>query len=108
MTVPYTIFLHNKTYHNKLDDRSRTGVLMSNFSVEVRTDEPFEKALRRFTSKTRRAGLLRDLKKRRFYTKPSVQKKIDKQKSIRRQQKALRMAATGQTRGSTTGGRGRS
>ena len=108
MTVPYTIFLHNKTYHSKLDDRSRTGVLMSNFSVEVRTDEPFEKALRRFTSKTRRAGLLRDLKKRRFYTKPSVQKKIDKQKSIRRQQKALRMAATGQTRGSTTGGRGRS
>ena len=108
MTVPYTILLHNKTYYNKLDDRSRTGVLMSNFSVEVRTDEPFEKALRRFTSKTRRAGLLRDLKKRRFYTKPSVQKKIDKQKSIRRQQKALRMAATGQTRGSTTGGRGRS
>ena len=45
---------------------------MSNFSVEVRSDEPFEKALRRFTSKTRRAGLLRDLKKRRFYTKPSV------------------------------------
>jgi len=78
---------------------------MSNFSVEVRTDEPFEKALRRFTSKTRRAGLLRDLKKRRFYTKPSVQKKIDKQKSVRRQQKALRMATTGQTRGSTNGGR---
>ena len=49
---------------------------MSNFSVEIRSDEPFEKALRRFTSKTRKAGLLRDLKKRRFYTKPSVQKKI--------------------------------
>jgi len=81
---------------------------MSNFSVEVRTDEPFEKALRRFTSKTRRAGLLRDLKKRRFYTKPSVQKKIDKQKSIRRQQKALRMVVTGQTRGNNNnGGRSR-
>ena len=85
------------------------GARMSNFSVEVRTDEPFEKALRRFTSKTRRAGLLRDLKKRRFYTKPSVQKKIDKQKSVRRQQKALRMAATGQTRGSSSNvGRSRS
>ena len=72
---------------------------MSNFSVEVRSDEPFEKALRRFTSKTRKAGLLRDLKKRRFYTKPSVQKKINRQKSIRRQQKAIRMAEVGFVRG---------
>jgi len=32
-----------------------------------------------------------------------VQKKIDKQKSVRRQQKALRMAATGQTRGGLRG-----
>jgi ribosomal protein S21 len=35
---------------------------MGNFSVEVRSGEPFEKALRRFTSKTRKTGLLRDLK----------------------------------------------
>ena len=81
---------------------------MGNFSVEVRSDEPFEKALRRFTSKTRKAGLLRDLKKRRFYTKPSVQKKINRQKSIRRQQKAARMAESGFVRGgrSSAGGRG--
>ena len=83
---------------------------MSNFSVEVRSDEPFEKALRRFTSKTRKAGLLRDLKKRRFYTKPSVQKKINRQKSIRRQQKAIRMAEVGFVRSPRgtggTGGRG--
>ena len=76
---------------------------MGNFSVEVRSDEPFEKALRRFTSKTRKAGLLRDLKKRRFYTKPSVQKKINRQKSIRRQQKAARMLETGFVK---SGGRG--
>ena len=76
---------------------------MRNFSVEVRSDEPFEKALRRFTSKTRKAGLLRDLKKRRFYTKPSVQKKINRQKSIRRQQKAARMLETGFVK---SGGRG--
>ena len=71
---------------------------MGNFSVEVRSDEPFEKALRRVTSKTRKTGLLRDLKKRRFYTKPSVQKK-----SIRRQQKAARMAETGFVRGARGG-----
>ena len=66
-----------------------------NFSVEVRRDEPFEKALRRFSSKMRKTGLKQDLKKRRFYTKPSVQKKIDKQKSIRRYRKAIRMAEIG-------------
>ena len=79
---------------------------MSNFSVEVRSDEPFEKALRRFTSKTRKAGLLRDLKKRRFYTKPSVQKKINRQKSIRRQLKAIRMAEVGFVRGPRGAGTG--
>ena len=79
---------------------------MGNFSVEVRSDEPFEKALRRFTSKTRKAGLLRDLKKRRFYTKPSVQKKINRQKSIRRQQKAARMLETGFVKGGGRGGAG--
>ena len=67
---------------------------MGNFSVELRSDEPFEKALRRFTSKTRKAGLLRDLKNRRFYTKPSVQNKINHQKNIRRQVKAARIAET--------------
>ncbi|HIG53660.1 MAG TPA: 30S ribosomal protein S21 [Candidatus Latescibacteria bacterium] len=79
---------------------------MGNFSVEVRSDEPFEKALRRFTSKTRKAGLLRDLKKRRFYTKPSVQKKINRQKSIRRQQKAARMLETGFVKGGGAGAPG--
>ena len=79
---------------------------MGNFSVEVRSNEPFEKALRRFTSKTRKTGLLRDIKNRRFYTEPSVQKKINRQKSIRRQQKAARMAETGFVRG-RGGARGR-
>lgn len=65
---------------------------MSNFSVEIRSDEPFEKALRRFSAKLRKNGVLQDLKKRRFFTKPSVQKKIDRQKSIRRQQKANRLS----------------
>jgi len=64
---------------------------MVNFSVEVHDNEPFERALRRFTTKTKKAGVLRDLKKKRFYVKPSVQKKIDLQKSIRRQKKAQRL-----------------
>ena len=65
---------------------------MSNFSVQVRDHEPFEKSLRRFSVQTRKSGILKDLKRKRFYTKPSVQKKIDLQKSIRRQKKAERLA----------------
>jgi len=66
---------------------------MANFSVQVRKYEPFEKALRRFSVQTRKSGILRVLKKKRFYTKPSVKRKVDLQKSIRRQKKAERQAA---------------
>ena len=82
---------------------------MPNFSVEIQDDEHFEKALRRFTVKTKKCGLMRDLKRKRYYTKPSVQKKIDRQKSIRRQKKAERLAelaAAGIDRRSMRGGRG--
>lgn len=65
---------------------------MTNFSIEVFNQESFEQALRRFSSKTRKSGVLRELKKKRFYTKPSVQKKIDRLKSIRRQKKAEKLA----------------
>ena len=63
-----------------------------NFSVELSADEPFERALRRFSSKAKRTGLIRDIKRKRFYTKPSVQKKLDLQKSIRRRKKQERIA----------------
>jgi small subunit ribosomal protein S21 len=66
---------------------------MPNFTIQVNDYEPFEKALRRFSVKTRKSGILRELKKKRFYTKPSVQRKMDIQKSIRRQKKAARLAA---------------
>lgn len=39
--------------------------------VTVRDGEPLEKALRRFKKKWERAGILRDVKKRAFYEKPS-------------------------------------
>ena len=72
---------------------------MGSFCAEVRSDEPFEKALGRFMFKTHKAGLLRHLKNRHFYTKPSVQNKIHHQKSIRRQVKAARIDETGFVRG---------
>lgn len=65
---------------------------MINFSIEVYDLEPFERALRRFSTKTKKSGILREIKKKRFYLKPSVKKKMDRLRSIRRLKKAERLA----------------
>jgi len=43
--------------------------------IIIREDEPFEKALRRFTKTCERAGILSDVKKYRHYEKPSEERK---------------------------------
>lgn len=48
--------------------------------VTVRDGEPLEKALRPFQKKWERAGILRDVKKRAFYEKPSDTKRISRKK----------------------------
>ncbi|MBN2188496.1 MAG: 30S ribosomal protein S21 [Chitinispirillaceae bacterium] len=43
--------------------------------IIIREDEPFEKALRRFSKNCERAGILSDMKKYRHYEKPSEERK---------------------------------
>jgi len=43
--------------------------------IKVRDNEPFERALKRFTKTCERAGVLSDMKKYRHYEKPSEEKK---------------------------------
>ncbi len=43
--------------------------------VEVRKDESFESALRRFKRKMEREGILREVKERKHYEKPSEKKR---------------------------------
>ena len=62
--------------------------MRANFSVKVRPKEPIGKAFRRFSNKTKRSGLRREMKKRWFYLKPSDQRKLARQRSLRRQRKA--------------------
>ena len=47
-------------------------------SIKVRKDEPFEKALRRFKKKWEKAGILRDVRARAYYLKPSEARKLAK------------------------------
>jgi len=52
--------------------------------VNVRDNEPLERALRRFKKKWERAGVLRDVRRNSFYIKPSVLKRESRKKAIRR------------------------
>ena len=47
-------------------------------SIKIREDEPFEKALRRFKKKWEKAGILRDVRSRTYYLKPSEARKMEK------------------------------
>jgi len=52
-------------------------------SVNVKNGEPFEKALRRFKKKWEKAGILREVRSRTYYLKPSEAKKIARSKKRR-------------------------
>ena len=55
--------------------------------VNVREDESFEGALRRFKRKCEKAGVLTELKKRQHFEKPSVKRK---RKEVQARKKAMR------------------
>ena len=52
--------------------------------VNVRENESLERALRRFKKKWERSGVLKDVKRKSFYEKPSVTKRIAKKQTLRR------------------------
>ena len=52
--------------------------------VKVREDEPFEKALRKFKNKWIKAGILREVRARSYYVKPSEARKIAKRSKRKR------------------------
>jgi small subunit ribosomal protein S21 len=55
-------------------------------SVTVQ-DGQVEKALRKFKKKVQDSGKLEDLKEREFYTKPTTERRMAKNKATRRHQK---------------------
>ena len=52
--------------------------------IQVRDKESLERALRRFKKKWERAGVLRELRSRSFYIKPSDEKREARKKATRR------------------------
>ena len=58
--------------------------------VFVKENESLERALRRFKRKVQRSGLYSELRKRRFYEKPSAQRKRKREAAIRRERRRQR------------------
>jgi len=60
--------------------------------IEIRRDEPIDKALRKFKSKLRKEGLLEEMKRREFYEKPSQKKRRELAQAIKREKRRQREA----------------
>ena len=52
--------------------------------IVVTENEPIDRAIKRFKKKYERSGVLKEFKKRAYFTKPSVKKRMKKLKAIRR------------------------
>jgi small subunit ribosomal protein S21 len=52
-------------------------------------NENIDRAIRRFKKKYERSGILKEVKKRAYFTKPSVKKRMKKIKAVRRSQRTL-------------------
>ena len=61
--------------------------------VQIKEKESFERALRRFKKMWERAGVLREIRNRSFYEKPSDAKREAKKKTVRRVKRLARIEA---------------
>lgn len=55
--------------------------------IQVQENENIDRALKRFKKKYERSGILKEYKKRTFFIKPSIEKRMEKIKARRRAQK---------------------
>lgn len=58
--------------------------------VRVGKGEPLDRALRKFKTKVRRAGIIDEIRKREFYEKPSQKRRKRKAKAVQREMRRRR------------------
>ena len=59
--------------------------------VEVRDNESIERALKKYKMQVNRSGIMRELRDRKQFTKPSVRCRNEMLKAVYRQQKQVEM-----------------
>ena len=52
--------------------------------INLQENENIDKALKRFKKKYERSGILKEFKKRAYYVKPSIEKRMERLKAKRR------------------------
>ncbi len=57
--------------------------------IVVQENENIDRAIRRFKKKYERSGILKEVKRRSYFTKPSVEKRVKRNKAIRRAQRDM-------------------
>ncbi|CAN5499157.1 30S ribosomal protein S21 [soil metagenome] len=59
------------------------------FKVLIQDGESVDKALKRFKKKYEKSGILKEFRRRMFYNKPSVEKKMDLERAIRKNKRII-------------------
>ena len=57
--------------------------------IVVQDNENIDRAIRRFKKKYERSGILKEVKRRSYFTKPSVKKRMEKIKAVRRAKRTM-------------------
>ena len=70
--------------------RSTPAGEVRSLEVVIQDNESLDRALRRFKRKVQRSGLYSELRKRRYYEKPSAQRKRKREAAIRRERRRQR------------------
>jgi small subunit ribosomal protein S21 len=59
-------------------------------TVKIRSNEPFERAFKRFTKTCEKSGLLSEIRKNQHYEKPSEERKRKNKQAVRQQIRLMR------------------
>jgi len=62
--------------------------------ITTQEGETIDKILKRFKKKYEKAGVLKEFRKRSFFVKPSVKRRMKKAKAIRRNKRTIAEEAT--------------
>jgi small subunit ribosomal protein S21 len=57
--------------------------------VAIQDGESIDKILKRFKKKYEKAGVLKEFRKRQFFVKPSIKKRVKQAKAIRRNKRTI-------------------
>ena len=59
-------------------------------SIKIRGNEPFERAMKRFTRACQKSGIMAEVRKNAYYEKPSEERKRLKKEALKKKFRATR------------------